>query len=156
MYPNVSPVASLVGTWSGTGRGEYPTIADFEYREQVSFTDIGKPFLVYLQRTWAIDRDRPMHTETGYLRPGADGRIEFTIAQPTGQTESLEGTVSADAETLEIALASGAVTNTSTAKQVDATIRRYRLVGDELETSFDMAAVEQPLGRHLTSVLRRD
>lgn len=156
MHPNIIPIAAMVGTWTGIGMGRYPTIKDFDYHEQISFTDIGKPFLVYLQRTWGSEDGRPMHTEAGYLRPRADGHIELTMAQPTGQTESLEGEFSMDEQTLKIILSSRAVTNTSTAKQVDATFRRYVLRDDALDTAFDMAAVGQPMDRHLTSKLYRD
>ena len=154
MHPNVESVQPLLGTFTGEGRGEYPTISTFGYREEVTFTDVGKPFIHYVQKTFALDDGRPMHTETGYLRPGADGHIEFTLAQPTGQTESLEGTFTVDNGVLTITL-DGRTTNTSTAKTVDATRRVYRLEGDSLHTAFDMAAVGRDLGRHLTSELRR-
>ncbi len=153
LHPNLEQLAGLVGSWAGQGHGEYPTISEFDYREEISFVDIGKPFLAYTQRTWAAD-DRPMHTETGYLRAPAAGRVEFVLAQPTGQTESGEGTLRAGDDGFEIELVAD-VTNTSTAKQVDSTVRRYRLSGDRLETSFDMAAVGQPMTRHLTSELTR-
>ena len=38
----------IAGAWSGSGFGEYPTIDDFEYREETEFRDIGKPFLAHL------------------------------------------------------------------------------------------------------------
>lgn len=141
---------SLVGIWKGTGRGHYPTIENFEYEETVEFSRIpDKPFLVYVQRTKGPNG--PMHTEMGFLRPVADGRVEFVIAQPTGQTELLEGTVDGDG----IFLDGENVQNTSTAKQVDATKRVYRLEGDTLRTEFFMAAVGQPMQQHLASVLTR-
>lgn len=145
-------MAALIGTWEGDGFGHYPTIEDFSYREQLTFTDIGKPFLHYAQRTWAPD-GRPLHVETGYLRIPGDGRAEFVIAQPTGQTELAEGRVVVG-ESVELLL-EGRIQNSASAKQVDATARTYRHSGDALSTTFDMAAVGQPMGRHLQSELRR-
>lgn len=154
LHPNLDQLAALIGTWAGQGHGEYPTIASFDYREEISFVDIGKPFLVYTQRTWATTDGRPMHTETGYLRAPEPGRVEFVLAQPTGQTESGEGTLTSTDDELLLEF-EAVVTNTSSAKQVDATARRYRLAGDQLSTSFDMAAVGQPMVRHLTAELTR-
>lgn len=145
-------MAGLIGTWEGDGFGRYPTIQDFSYREELTFTYIGKPFLHYAQRTWAPD-GRPMHVETGYLRVPGDGRAEFVIAQPTGQTELAEGRLGVG-EAVELHL-EGRIQNSGSAKQVDATVRTYRLTGDALFTTFDMAAVGQPLIRHLESSLRR-
>lgn len=145
-------MAGLIGTWEGDGFGRYPTIQDFSYREELTFTDIGKPFLHYAQRTWAPD-GRPMHVETGYLRVPGDGRAEFVIAQPTGQTELAEGRLRVG-DAVELHL-EGRIQNSGSAKQVDATLRTYRLTGDALTTTFDMAAVGQPLIRHLESSLRR-
>lgn len=153
LHPNLEPLADLIGSWAGDGHGEYPTINDFDYREEITFADVGKPFLVYTQRTWNA-AGAPMHTETGYLRAPAPGRVEFVLAQPTGQTESGEGMLRVDEGVLQLSL-EATVTNTSTAKQVDATRRGYRLVGDELLTHFDMAAVGQEMTRHLTSTLAR-
>jgi len=145
-------VAGLIGTWEGDGFGRYPTVQDFSYREELTFTDIGKPFLHYAQRTWAID-GRPLHVETGYLRIPGGGRAEFVIAQPTGQTELAEGVLRV-VDGVELVL-EGRIQNSGSAKQVDATVRTYRLAGDGLSTTFDMAAVGQPMGRHLQSELRR-
>src|SRR5699024_8755400 len=86
MHANLQPVAALVGTWRGPGNGHYPTITDFSYTEELTFTDVGKPFLAYLQRTWSPD-GTPMHTESGFLRVPGPETVEMTLAQPTGQTE---------------------------------------------------------------------
>ncbi|MEE6283120.1 FABP family protein [Georgenia sunbinii] len=153
LHPNLRPVADLVGTWRGAGRGEYPTIAPFDYTEELTFTDVGKPFLVYLQRTWS-PTGSPMHVETGYLRVPGDGTMELVLAQPTGQTELAEGPLTTTADGFVAELRSR-VANSGSAKRVDATVRRLALAGDELTTGFAMAAVGEPMAHHLASVLRR-
>ncbi|OAV77064.1 FABP family protein [Dietzia sp. 111N12-1] len=159
MYPastpaaNLTPVAALLGTWRGEGAGSYPTIDDFTYTEEITFTDVGKPFLHYVQRTWS-PTGSPMHTETGYLRVPGDGTAEFVLSQPTGQTELCEGTLAAEADALVLEFRSR-VHNSASAKQVDTTHRRYETVDDRITTTFAMAAVGQPLTHHLRSELRR-
>ncbi|WP_193746874.1 FABP family protein [Dietzia sp. UCD-THP] len=153
LVPSLAPVAALLGTWRGDGAGEYPTIEDFTYTDEVVFTDVGKPFLHYVQRSWSPD-GTPMHTETGYLRIPVVGTAEMILAQPMGQTELAEGTVVAEADRLVLEL-TARVSSSATAKQVDATTRRYELTGDRLVTSFAMAAVGVPMTHHLSSELRR-
>ena len=151
--PNLAPVSALLGTWKGEGAGSYPTIDDFTYTEEVTFTDVGMPFLVYVQRTWS-PTGTPMHTETGYLRVPGEGRAEFVLSQPTGQAELAQGTVVAEGDTLVLEL-EAAVLNTASAKHVESTRRTYRLTGDVLATTFAMAAVGQPMTHHLAAELRR-
>lgn len=152
IHPSLEPVASLIGTWRGSGRGEYPTIDPFEYTEEITFTDLGKPFLHYAQRTWSLV-GAPMHVETGYLRLPGEGRMELILAQPTGQTELAEGELVVEVDGFSTELHSR-VANAASAKTVDATIRRYHVVGQRLTTTFAMAAVGHSMTHHLSSVLQ--
>ena len=150
---NLEALARLIGSWSGPGEGAYPTSRSFSYQETITFTCNGKPFLEYVQRTKSPD-GQPMHTETGYLRHSGDGHIEFVLAQPTGQVEIGEGDLTAADDGFDIELRAR-VLSTSTAKDVTASRRVYRLRGDRLETRFEMAAVGQPMTQHLASKLVR-
>lgn len=153
LAPNLAPVGMILGTWAGQGAGSYPTIDDFSYTEEITFTDVGKPFLHYVQKTRG-PAGNPMHTETGFLRIPGDGTAEFVIAQPTGQTELCEGTVHAEAGSVVLEFAASLL-NSATAKQVTSTRRRYEFVGDAVTTTFAMAAVGQPVTHHLRSEMRR-
>lgn len=158
LHPAVAPWAFLIGTWKGSGRGHYPTIDAFEYRETLSFAATpGKPFLRYEQRTQS-PAGVPMHTECGFFRPVAGGRVELVLAQPTGQTELLEGEAREGADgTLVVELGESQVANSGTAKQVDATQRRYVFdaARGRLDAWFGMAAVGQEMQEHLVSALEK-
>ena len=79
LHPNLEPLAPLVGTWRGSARGEYPTITSFTYTDAWQFIDVGKPFLLFVERTWNAE-GAPMHTETGYVRsPG--GGVVWRVVQ---------------------------------------------------------------------------
>lgn len=155
LHANVAPFAHLIGTWCGEGRGVYPTISDFTFTETLTFSALpGKPFLRYEQRTIAPS-GAPMHTELGFLRPVGGGALEFTLAQPTGQTELLEGTADEDGRTLNFDRST--VVNTPSAKAVREIRRRYAL--DEglmrLHTEFDMATQTEDMTNHLVSDLTK-
>ncbi len=151
MHPDLEPLAFLVGTWLGHGRGEYPTIRSFVYGEEVRFWHIGRPFLCYSQRTWNLENGRPMHSEVGFWRPQPEGGLEVVLSHPTGVAELYEGTVrgaSIELETSQVAL-------TSSAKEVDKLKRSILLTGDLMTYEVRMAAVGQPLEHHLAAELRR-
>lgn len=161
LHPHLEPVATLLGTWSGRGRGEYPTIPPFEYAESITFGHVGKPFLSYTQRTRSIGTadvpSQPMHAESGYWRFPAPGRVEVVLSHPTGVVEIEEGTFGVRLDgSLVIELATTTVALTSTAKEVTALQRRFHVHGDTLEYDVAMAAVGAPLLPHLVATLRRD
>jgi THAP4-like, heme-binding beta-barrel domain len=151
LHADVVPLAFLLGTWIGEGRGEYPTVDAFDYGEEMRWWHVGKPFVAYSQRTWSLDDGRPLHAEMGYWRCLGVGRVEMVAAHPSGVVEvdegQLEGTV--------IELGSVHVARTSTAKDVRALSRHLEVDGDVLRYRLSMAAVGQPLVHHLAAELRR-
>src|SRR5262249_34277233 len=72
-------VLFLLGGWEGAGVGGYPTIESFQFGQEISFSHNGKPYLIYVSRTWLLDADgvpgRPLAMETGFWRPQPDGKI---------------------------------------------------------------------------------
>lgn len=152
LHPDCAPLEFLLGTWTGEGVGGYPTIEDFRYRQEIVFTHIGKPFLSYTSRTWAVDDGRPLATETGFWRPRPEGALEVVLAHPTGVTEVYVGQVSGT----KIELSTDLVARTESAKEVTAGHRLYGIIeGGELAYAYDMAAVGHELQPHLSARLRR-
>jgi hypothetical protein len=155
LHPDLEDLAPLLGTWAGRGSGEYPTIEPFEYLEEVVFSHVGKPFLVYGQKTAAAVDGKPLHAETGYLRVPQPGRIELVLAHPSGITEIEVGTYTANGATIELEMTASTIGLTPTAKEVTALGRRFRVDGDELSYSLQMGAVGQSVQHHLGAVLHR-
>lgn len=151
LHSSLAPLAGLVGAFEGGGRGDYPTIEAFRYREQVTFGHTGAPVLAYQQRTWSEDGARPMHGESGYLRMPATDRVEWTIAHSFGIVELLEGDW--DGEVLD--LTSTSLASSATAKMVQGTRRQLRLRGGELSTDVWMSYGGHADVHHLSSVLER-
>ncbi|WP_134427606.1 peroxynitrite isomerase [Mycobacterium ulcerans] len=155
LHPDLDALAPLLGTWAGQGAGEYPTIEPFEYLEEVVFSHVGKPFLVYAQKTRAVADGTPLHAETGYLRVPKPGQVELVLAHPSGITEIEVGTYSASGGVIEMEMVATAIGMTPTAKEVTALSRSFRMVGDELSYRLRMGAVGLPLQHHLGARLRR-
>jgi len=151
LHEDLAPLAFLVGTWRGRGKGSYPTTDAFAYDEEITFSHIGKPFLAYTQRTTHPEKGFPMHAETGFWRAGPGGHVEILLVHPTGIAEIQEGTVRGT--TVDVATTS--VTRTSTAKEVNGLERTFILDGDVLRYEVRMAAVGVPLTPHLSAELRR-
>jgi hypothetical protein len=147
------PLAFLAGRWSGRGEGSYPTIAPFQYEQELTVTSDGRPFLQSVSRTWVLDgsgtRVRPGATELAFWRPADDGGVELVLVVPTGIAEVYRGTVADD----RIELSTFSVARTPTAKEVTRGRRTYALDGSALLVEYDMQAVGQPLTRHLTARL---
>lgn len=147
----VHPLAALAGTWRGDGHGEYPTIAEFDYTEELVVTPVpDRPLAHWRSTTRDAVTGEPRHAENGFLR-AVTGGVELVVAHGFGIVETAAGALAGDHLTLD----SLAVVGTVTAKQVDTISRRYELAGDELRYTIAMAAVGQPLTHHLRAELRR-
>jgi hypothetical protein len=155
LHPNLHALAPLLGTWQGRGSGEFPTIEPFDYLEEVTFSHVGKPFLIYGQKTKSVADGLPLHAETGYLRVPRHNEVELVLAHPSGITEIEVGRYVTDDATVELELTTTQVGLTPTAKNVTSLARRFRLDGDELAYSVQMSAVGQALQHHLSAVLNR-
>jgi hypothetical protein len=161
IHPDIAQAIALMGTWSGTGHGEYPTIDAFDYAESVTFGHVGKPFLSYQQRTRSLgsatNPGQPMHAESGYWRFPAPGRVEVVLCHPTGITEIEEGSISVALDgALVIEIATTSVAISSTAKSVAGVQRVFRVRGDTMEYDLSMAAVGLPMQHHLSALLVRE
>lgn len=150
LHDHLGPLAGWLGTFEGDGEGDYPTIQPFRYREQVTFSHVGKPFLVYQQRTWHPETGAPMHAEVGYLRL-LGGHAELVLAHPTGIAEVEEG----DLVGGTLHLASTAVGRSSTALPVRTLRRRIALEDDTLSYDLWMAHADVPETHHLAATLHR-
>ena len=151
LHPSLEPVAFLLGAWKGKGEGIYPTIEPFSYLEIATYTHVGKPFIAYSQRTSDAATGAPLHAETGYLRAVDGDRAEMVIVQPSGIMELLD--VHIDGTTLT--MTSREVVVAPTAKSVTEVTRVVSVHHDSMRYHLDMAAVDQPLQRHLTATLDR-
>ncbi len=151
LHADIAHLAFLLGHWVGGGSGHYPTIDDFEYREQVWFDHVGKPFISYRQGTKHAATGLPLHAEAGYLRPVGTDRIELVVVQPSGIVELHEGTIDGTA----IRLRSTSVLTTATAKDVTEVERTIDVTDGVLAYDLSMAAVGLPLQHHLSAQLTR-
>jgi hypothetical protein len=154
--PALLPLAFLIGDWAGVGLGQYPTIEDFRFGQEVSFSYVpGKTFLDYESRSWLIDEDgqkvRPLAREHGYWRPQPDNKLEVVLAHPTGFVEIWIG----ELDNGKIELTTDAVARTATAKEYTGGHRLYGLVQGDLYWTFDMAAMGKELQNHLAAQLKR-
>lgn len=160
------PLSWLLGQWVGVGTGQYPTIEDFRFGQELSFTCDGRPFITLHSRSWILDdageRLRPAATETAYFRPLPDNDFEALFNHPSGYVEVWHGKVTvSDIQDATITRASlemttDSVMRTQTAKEYVGGTRLYGLVPDgDLAWTFDMAAMGEPLGNHLAAKLKR-
>jgi nitrobindin-like protein len=154
IHDDLRDLAFLLGTWRGSGRGEYPTIQSFDYEEEIVVEHAGDAWLAYRQTSWDPASGEALHWERGFIRPGAHpGTVELVLAHPIGVVEVAHGTVTPSG--LELSTDPGTVASTRTGLSVTALVRRYRVEGEVLAYEIDMATVDVPLVRHLVATLGR-
>ena len=161
----IVPLSWLLGTWVGVGLGSYPTIEDFRFGQEVTFSNDGRPFLIYQSKSWILDEEgnrvKPAAIEMGFWRPMPDNGVEVLLTHSTGHLETYHGKVEVTA--IEDAQITGArvelrtdiVARSQTAKDYESGIRLYGLIEGDLGWAFDMAAVGQPITSHLSARLAK-
>jgi len=146
----------LVGRWEGAGRGEFPTIAPFEYREILDVTEpIFDEVFHYRQQTWRIEDgvEVASHIETGFIGVTADGAVEILNAQGTDRVEALRGEPVFHGTELVIEMKSLVLAHDD---RMIRSWRTLRLAGDSLGYEMAMATTAVPEGApHLTAHLTR-
>jgi hypothetical protein len=155
VHPDLAALSFLLGTWRGSGRGEYPTIDPFPYDEEVVVEHVGEPFLLYRQSSWSPDGGESLHLERGFLRPGAaPGEVELCLAHPLGLTEIAHGTL--EGTSIDLSTASeGIVARTRSGSAVTGLTRRYAAENDILTYELFMATEDTAMSLHLRGTLRR-
>ena len=161
----LKPLSWLLGSWVGVGVGGYPTIDDFHFGQEVSFSTDGRPFLSYWSRTWLLDEQgnqiKPLAMETGFWRPQPNNQVEVVLAHPTGYAEVWVGDITvteivdATITGARAELRTDVIARTVTAKEYSAGHRLFGLVQGDLLWAYDMAAVGQPLTAHVPARLKR-
>ena len=147
----------LIGEWSGTGRGEFPTIEPFEYRETLLFSSDGRLFLHFEQKAKRRNVGQteyvPSHWESGFIRPLPNGEVELISAQTGGRLERLTGSLEQTETEIILRLRSTGFLNDPRMLE---TSRTMILKRDTLHYTQDMhtTAVPQP-AQHLEARLKR-
>lgn len=148
-----------MGTWKGTGRGEYPTIQAFEYFEQLTFSpNPGRPAIHYEQQTWLKEPDgsagRASHWETGFIHALGNGSYQISNSQGGARVEVLQSVaVSLDSEPKRLAFTHLLVGNDA---RIIQTARRFAVEGDRLEYTMQMETTQtRKLLQHVEAVLWR-
>lgn len=145
----IAHLSWLLGTWTGFGVGDSKTDNPYRYEETIQFATDGRDFLEYRSVAWLVDDDGnrigPAHTETGFIRGGANNAVEALISHPTGLVEVSLGSV--EVTGIENARITGArmilkaalLRNTETGTPVDSATRMFGLVGEKLFVAHDRA-----------------
>jgi len=147
----------LVGEWSGSGRGEFPTIEPFEYLETLRFSSDHRPFVHYEQKTQRRNSAQadyiPSHWESGFIRLLPDGQVELVNVQGGGRLERLTGSLEQTAAGLILRLGNAAFLNDS--RMVESK-RMFTLEDDTLHYTQDMATTAVPsAAHHVEATLKR-
>eukprot|EP00058_Branchiostoma_floridae_P007443 XP_002592931.1 hypothetical protein BRAFLDRAFT_65518 [Branchiostoma floridae] len=159
LHDALKPLAWLLGTWRGEeGKGDYPTIKDFKYKEEVKFDHVGQPNLhlhnnsqCYMFCSSHYETGKPLHREKGFLKiqPGTS-HLALVNTQNVGIVELSEGEVKGQ----EIMLESHTIGRMTFGKDPAVTKiqRTFRLVdADTLEQVVHMeTSATAPAQHHLS------
>ena len=147
---------SLEGTWTGQGRGGYPTVTSFDYRERLTFTRRDEKTIAYEQRAQKRYDGQTewleSHWENGFIRVLESGELEMTSAQ-IGRVEALIGKLESKDDITQIDFISKAIANDP---RMLSSARSFELEGDTLRYEVNMQTTKTDrLTGHLKIALHR-
>jgi len=139
----------LIGEWSGTGRGEFPTIEPFEYLETLIFAGDHRPFVHYEEKTKRRNTEQadyvPSHWESGFIRLFPNGEVELINTQGSGRLERLTGSLEGTETGLILRLQSTAFLNDPRMLETSRTIT---VDGDSMHYTQEMQTTAVPGPTH--------
>ena len=145
------PFATLAATWRGTGQGEYPTIASFEYTEEFVITPVPRrPVAHWRSATRDAAAGEPRHAESGFLRATPNG-IELVVAHTFGIVEATAGMFDEDVLTLR---STGLLGTASASRSTKSSVATSSTAA-RCEYTIAMAAVGVGLTHHLRAELQQ-
>jgi hypothetical protein len=151
-----SCLTQLIGVWKGSGRGEFPTIEPFTYREVFEVTEaVAGESLHYRQQTWrtSTDPEAISHKETGFINLAPETKIEILNAQGSDRVELLTGSMERTMLGFTISLYSRSIVGDD---RMITSWRQWELATDGFSYSMGMSTTVVPDGaHHLSAELHR-
>ncbi len=162
----LEPLLWLKGSWTGKGFGQFPTIEDFVYEDEMEFEvdPVGyrdEPLILFEEKAWVFEGDKRIfkHWETGYFKPTNDGRVHFYVCHNTGRVEVSYGTFSElnrDKRSFKLVLESDYVRNEEGLKKTLSSTRAFTFKDNMLEAAQAMSTEDLPANAsHLKSLMHR-
>ena len=147
----------LQGTWTGDGRGQFPGVTSFAFREMLVFTRRDEKNLAYEQRTQKLYDGQteyvPSHWESGFLSLLENGDLQLVNIQVGGRNEVLIGTVESNDDKFRIHFVSKVLNNDP---RMVSSARKFELEGDTLRYEMGMQTTKVNQSTlHLRIALKR-
>jgi hypothetical protein len=129
----------LEGTWKGEGRGQFPGVPSFDYRETLVFTRRDEKTLAYEQRTQKLYNGQTeylqSHWENGFISILENGDLQMVNIQIGGRNEVLIGTIEPLDTLIRLHFASKTLNNDP---RMLSSGRIFELEGDTLRYEMEM------------------
>jgi THAP domain-containing protein 4 len=147
----------LLGTWTGTGRGQFPGVTSFDFRETLTFTRRDEKTLAYEQRTQKLYDGQteyiPSHWENGFISILENGDLQLVNIQVGGRNEILVGTVIGSDSVYRMHFVSESLNNDP---RMVSSARAFELEGDTLRYEMEMQTTKvNQSTQHLKIALQR-
>ena len=147
----------LTGSWKGEGRGGYPGVTSFDYRETLVFTRRDEKTLAYEQRAQKRYDGQAeylqSHWENGFLSALENGHLQLVNIQIGGRNEVLVGTIEPLDVMIRIHFVSEALNNDP---RMVSSARTLELEGDTLHYEMEMQTTKvNQSTQHLKITLQR-